>query len=183
MITIRREHAGDVAAREALLDRVFGAARFEKASERLREGRLPAPGLAFVATEGKRLVGTVRLWNVNAGPAHPALLLGPLAVDACERGRGLGSALMEHALAEAERRGHGAVLLVGDAPYYGRFGFSAAATQALAMPGAYDRDRLLARELRPRALAGASGLIAPTGRGAPLRRARPGATDAYARAA
>ena len=74
---------------------------------------------------------------------------------------------MRHALAQAQRRGHQAILLVGDAPYYGRFGFTAEETGALRLPGPYARDRLLARELVPDALAGARGLVSAAGRGAP----------------
>jgi predicted N-acetyltransferase YhbS len=167
MIAIRHETAADISARETLLDRAFGAARFQKASERLREGRLPAEGLSFVATANAALIGTVRLWNVSAGPARPALLLGPLAVDAEWRGRGVGGALMQQAIAKARALGHAAILLVGDAPYYARFGFSAEATGGLWLPGPYDPRRLLARELVPGALAGARGLIGATGRTLP----------------
>ena len=74
------------------------------------------------------------------GGTGPALLLGPLAVAPDCRKRGIGAALMQRALAAARRRGHGAVLLVGDAPYYGRFGFSAEKTAALRMPGPFERD-------------------------------------------
>ncbi len=172
MTTIRHEKVCDIAAREKLLDAAFGDRRFTKASERLREDRLAAEGLSFVATEkgrdGERILGTVRLWNVSAGPGRPALLLGPMAVAADQRGRGIGAALMQRALSAAKARGHGAVLLVGDAPYYGRFGFSADATGALWMPGPYERERLLALELTPGALAGARGLIGATGRPEPL---------------
>jgi predicted N-acetyltransferase YhbS len=159
MVTIRYERTADAAARETLLDRCFGTARWERSSERLREGRQPSAGLAFVAVERGRLVGTVRLWDVAAGPCRPALLLGPLAVDPACRGRGIGTALVRRALREAARLGHAAVLLVGDAPYYGRFGFGAGCTSALRMPGAYDQERLLGLELVPHALAGATGLI------------------------
>ena len=154
----------DVAGREGLLDLCMGAARFMKSSERLREGRLAAEGLAFSAhgPDG-RMAGTVRLGNVAAGPGKPALLLGPLAVHPWVRARGLGGALMRHALGAAKAKGHAAVLLVGDAPYYTRFGFSADHTRELWMPGAYDRDRLLGLELVDGALAGARGLISPTG--------------------
>jgi predicted N-acetyltransferase YhbS len=164
MITIRKELHRDVEAREALLDRCFGDARFQKAAERLREGRLPAHGLALVASDRGRVVGTVRLWNVSAGPARPALLLGPVAVHADHRCRGLGGALVRRALDDAKRLGHGAVMLVGDAPYYERFGFSAAATGGLWLPGRYDANRFLALELQPGALAGARGLVSATGR-------------------
>ena len=163
MTTIREEKIADVAAREALLDEAYGTARFAKSSERLREGRLPAGGLSLVAVDGRRLVGTVRLWNIVAGPGCEALLLGPLAVHPDCRNRGIGATLMRRAIARARLAGHAAILLVGDLAYYGRFGFSAASTGALWMPGRYERDRLLALELKPGALAGARGLISPTG--------------------
>jgi predicted N-acetyltransferase YhbS len=89
--------------------------------------------------------------------------LGPLAVDPSCRKRGIGSTLVQHALREAARRRHGAVLLVGDAPYYGRFGFSNEKTGALWLPGPYERHRLLACELRPGVLDGAQGLIGACG--------------------
>lgn len=167
MVTIREEKFADVAAREALLDEAYGAARFAKTSQRLREGRLAADGLSLVATDRGRIVGTVRLWNVAAGPGRAALLLGPLAVNPACRDRGIGSALMRRAIARARLAGHRAVILVGDAPYYGRFGFAAAPTGELWMPGRFDRDRLLALELRPGALAGARGMIGATGKAEP----------------
>jgi predicted N-acetyltransferase YhbS len=170
MVRIRNETARDAGAREALLDGVWGPARFQKTAERLREGRRPAEGLSFVADEGRHIVGTVRLWRVCAGPARPALLLGPLAVEETRRGRGIGTALMRRALATARQLGHRAVLLVGDAPYYERFGFSAEKTAALWLPGPYERHRLLGCELAPGALDGARGLIGATGRPAPLPR-------------
>jgi predicted N-acetyltransferase YhbS len=163
MLTIRPETVRDIAAREVLLDRAYGPVRFTKTSELLRAGRVPADGLAFVATERGRIVGTVRLWNIAAGLGRPALLLGPLAVSDDCRNRGIGAALVHHAQREAARQSHGAVLLVGDAPYYGRFGFSADKTANLRMPGPYEPHRLLACELRPGALTGAHGLIRDTG--------------------
>jgi predicted N-acetyltransferase YhbS len=163
MVTIREEKFADFVAREALLDGAYGAARFEKASQRLREGRVAAAGLSLVAVDHGQLVGTVQLWHVTAGPDRPALLLGPLAVHPQHRNRGIGAALVRRAIARARLAGHQAILLVGDAAYYGRFGFTAAATGALWMPGRYQQDRLLALELRPQALAGAHGMIGATG--------------------
>jgi predicted N-acetyltransferase YhbS len=161
MITIRPELPADVAAREALLDVAYGKVRFAKPSERLREGRVPA--LAFVATDGIRLIGTIRLWHVSAGVARPALLLGPLAVHPDFQRRGIGASLIRRAIRAARRLRHGAVVLVGDDAYYGRFGFTANKTGALRMPGPYAQDRLLALELAPGALDGATGLLrAPT---------------------
>ncbi len=80
---------------------------------------------------------------------------------------------MNHALAAAKARGHGAVILLGDAPYYARFGFAALGASELSLPGPFERDRLLGLELREGALAGAWGMIAPTGTEAPKARLRP----------
>ena len=90
-------------------------------------------------------------------------MLGPLAVDPSCRELGVGAALMNHALAAAKARGHGAVILLGDAPYYARFGFSADKTGELSLPGPFERDRLLGLELAEGALDGAWGMIVPTG--------------------
>ena len=156
MISIRTERPADVAAREALLDVAYGPVRFTKPSQRLRERRDPA--LSFVAQEHGRVIGTVRLWPVAAG-GRSALLLGPLAVHPDCRRRGVGTALMRRALRAAAEAGHAVVLLVGDAAYYGRFGFTAEKTGALTMPGPCEADRLLALELAPGALDGAHGMI------------------------
>lgn len=167
MIQIRQEKRTDIPAREALLNAAMGDARFTKCSERLREDRVAAEGLSFVAVEDGRLVGTVRLWHVTAGPGRSALLLGPLAVAPQAQGRGIGGALMTHALKAARRSGADAVILVGDAPYYGRFGFSAEKTAALWMPGPYEQSRLLALELKAGALDGAHGLVSASGQPEP----------------
>ena len=168
--TIDLENAGDVVARENLLDRAMGADRRKKSSEKIRRGRVPAEGLALVARNAAgRLIGTVRLWNIEAGvnaEGRPvdALLLGPLAVDCDYEGKGIGSALMRAAIAEAKKRDHGAILLVGDAPYYERFGFFTAKTRHLVMPGPFDRQRFLALELKEGWLEGAAGLLVASGR-------------------
>ena len=167
MVTLRQERLADVEARELLLDEAFGEARWQKTSERLREGRLPADGLSFIAAERKRVVGTARLWHVTLASGHGALLLGPVAVAADCRGRGIGGALVRRAIEAARKFGHRAVMLVGDAPYYGRFGFTSAKTAALRLPGPFERHRLLALELIPGALDGARGLVAAAGIVAP----------------
>ncbi len=160
---IRGERATDVDAREALLDACFGEGRDLRTCQRLRDGRAPAEGLAFSALRDGRLAGTLRLWHVNAGDV-PALVLGPLAVDPASRGLGVGAALVNHALTAAKARGHGAVILLGDASYYARFGFSALKTGELRLPGPFERERLLGLELRAGALDGARGMIVPAGK-------------------
>ncbi len=166
MFVIDDEAPGEAGAREALLDAALGPGRFAKTSERLREGRLPE--LALAARDEGVLVGTVRLWSVAAAggygsAARGLLLLGPLAVTPERQGQGIGAALLRRALNRATAAGHGAVLLVGDAPYYGRFGFSAAPTHRLEMPGPVERHRFLGQELRPGVLSAARGLLCAAG--------------------
>lgn len=162
MIQITSETAADIVAREALLDRTMGPERVLKPSERLRAGRLPARGLALAARDGDELVGSVRLWDVNAG-GRPALLLGPLAVSPDLRGKGVGADLMHVALGRAEAIGHRAVILVGDPEYYERFGFVAERTSGLFMPGPVERRRFLGLEFRGGALRGAEGRVVASG--------------------
>jgi predicted N-acetyltransferase YhbS len=162
MITTRHERPSDVAAREGLLDLVFGGMRHAKTCERLREGRLAAAGLSYVATWRDRLIGTVRLWHVSAGRGRPALLLGPLAVDPEHHSDGIGASLMARALAAARRYGAGEIFLLGDEPYYARFGFSAKCAAGLSLPGPYDQRRLLGLSLAPRAGI-STGLLRATG--------------------
>ncbi len=168
---IRSERACDVPARELLLDASFGANRNLRTCQRLREGRKPAEGLSFSAVHRGKLVGTVRLWRVNAG-GRPALVLGPLAVEDAFRKLGIGAALVDHALMAAKTRGHRAVILLGDAPYYARFGFSAQKASRLTLPGPFERDRLLALELCEGALENACGMIVSLGATLPKTTAR-----------
>ncbi len=104
-LIVASESPADSGARERLLDEAFGAARFEKTVERLREGRLPAQGLAVAAKDAGNLVGTLRMWHILAGEV-PALLLGPLAVAKAYRSRGLGRRFMAEALFRAASTGH-----------------------------------------------------------------------------
>lgn len=164
MIQIRHERLADLDAREALLDASFGETRTRKSSERLREDRLPAEGLSFIASEGRRVIGTARLWNIAVGNNADALLLGPVAIAEDCRSMGLGGAMVRRAIQSARKLGHGAIVLVGDPEYYERFGFSGEKTGALWMPGPFERRRLLGRELVGGALDGARGMIAPAGR-------------------
>ena len=167
-LVLRDERFSDEAARETLLDACFGAERFGKTCERLREGRLASRGLSFAAVDDGALVGTLRLWDIEAGGANGAsvraLMLGPLAVAKSHQSLGLGGAMIRKALARATQLRHGAVILVGDAPYYQKFGFERRLTESLQMPGWVDESRFLGLELQAGALNTASGLVRATGR-------------------
>jgi len=161
---ISLEEPRHAAAIESLLDRSFGPDRFKKTAYKLRDGVDPIPELSLVALEhdelgNEVLDGTIRFWPVTIGGTVPALLLGPIAVSERLQGGGLGSKLIRMSLNKAAALGHKAVILVGDAPYYERFGFSRSLTLGMQMPGPVDLDRLLGLELVPGALAGATGMI------------------------
>ena len=162
MVTIRAEFSSDIAQREVLLAAAFGVKRFRKTSEKLRTNRMPALAFTAVDDEGK-LIGTVRLWNIIAGSAGSSLLLGPLAVESQHQNSGIGRALMEQAIFAARNMGADSILLVGDEPYYARFGFCAALARSLHLPGPFERPRFLGLELESQALDDAEGLVAASG--------------------
>lgn len=149
---------------EDLLDAAFEPARRERTSYRIREGAEWLPALSFAALDdGDWLVGTIQAWpvalNDDAGRAHPLLMVGPVAVVLGHQGEGYGKALMAATLGAI---GPGAALpqvLIGDAPYYGRFGFSEA-PRGWKCPGPWDPARLLVRCDNPAVLPPA-GMLGP----------------------
>jgi predicted N-acetyltransferase YhbS len=156
--TIRAERPEDAPLVEALNEIAFGPGRFAKSAYRLREGVSQVAELAFVAIEDGELRGSVRFWPIMIG-GHKALMLGPLAVTADQRGRGIGVALMERGLAEARTRGHEVVILVGDEPYYARVGFSKLPPGRIRFPGPVDASRILGLSLKAGAALNLSGEV------------------------
>jgi len=137
-IQITPETPAEAAEAEALVLDAFGPGRFAKTAERLREAARRVAG--FTARQDGRMVGSVRLWAITVGEAD-ALFLGPIAVASRVRGWGLGADLVAACVDEARRWGVAGVLLVGDAPYFSRFGFVAAPGAVL--PGPADPQRVL----------------------------------------
>lgn len=163
---ITTEEPRHSAAIEALLDQSFGTDRHTKTAYRLRDTVAPLSDLGLVALEhddhGEEVLqGTIRYWPISIGGFVPALLLGPIAVAPHLQGAGLGSKLIRMSLNKAAAAGHRIVLLVGDAPYYSRFGFTRRLTMDLQLPGPVDLDRFLGLEIVPGALDGVSGMINP----------------------
>ncbi len=144
---------------EKLVADAFGPDRFAKTVYRLRDGVEPDASLSLVAIEGGEVVGTLRFWPVEIDGQVPALLLGPLVAAPGLQGQGIGGKLMHEGLARAAAQGHRIVVLVGDEPYYRRFGFTRALARRLELPGWVDPARFLARELASGALSGMTGLI------------------------
>jgi predicted N-acetyltransferase YhbS len=142
MWKIRSEEEQDAPRAEALVAKSFGPGRYAKSAYRLREGVRAVDGLSFVAIEDGLLKGSVRFWPISVGD-DTALLLGPLAVETAQRGRGIGLALMNRGIEEARAAGYRAVILVGDAPYYGRAGFAPLNDFQVRLPGPVDGTRIL----------------------------------------
>jgi predicted N-acetyltransferase YhbS len=162
MWTIEPEKPQDAAKVEALIAECFGPGRYAKTAYRLREGVDPVPDLSFIAHEHGVLRGSVRFWPVRIGETA-ALMLGPLAVQPDQRGRGIGIALMQKGIEVARTKGHALMILVGDEPYYGRVGFARVPAGQITMPGPVNAARLLALELVAGALANAKGTMIRAG--------------------
>jgi predicted N-acetyltransferase YhbS len=158
-LVIRPELPVHAEAIERLHERAFGPGRFARTAFRLREGSGHLLDLSFTALVGTLLVGSVRMTPVSAGEV-PALMLGPLTVEPAFEGRGIGAALTGRAIETAREKGHGLVLLVGDEPYYSRFGFKRIPPRRLELPGPVNPDRFLALELTDGTLKGARGMVA-----------------------
>jgi predicted N-acetyltransferase YhbS len=159
---IRLESPTDAGAVEALNADSFGPGRFAKSAYRLREGVAPVAGLSFVAVEqvGEEEVlrGSVRFWPIRVG-GHEELLLGPLAVQGNQRGRGIGIALMQAGLEAARQGPWRGVLLVGDEPYYTKVGFSRLPPGRVKFPGPVDQNRVLGLSLKAGELLNLSGEV------------------------
>ncbi len=150
-LRITLEQPSDRAAVEALVLAAFGPGRFAKTAERLRERARLVTG--FVAREDDQLIGSVRLWAIMIGET-PALFLGPIAVDPASRRGGLGADLVTACIDAARATNAAGVLLVGDAPYFSRFGFEPAPD--LCLPGPTDPRRVM---WRPITMASVSGPV------------------------
>jgi predicted N-acetyltransferase YhbS len=162
MIQINTETAEDWWEVENLYDLSFAPGREALSSYRLRDDVPPVGDLCFVARDADAvLAGAIRYWPIEIGDSSAlALLLGPVAVHPTRQGEGLGGSLIRHSLRVAQELGWQRVVLVGDFPYYSRFGFEKA--PFLQYPPPTNPERLLALSLQKGAFEGVQGLIKST---------------------
>jgi predicted N-acetyltransferase YhbS len=163
MFTLETEKPVDYWEVEALYDLCFAPGREALSSYRLRDDVPPVRDLCLVVRDGMGiLAGAIRFWPVRIGPerigAARALLLGPVAVHPTHQGEGLGGLLIRDSLERAAALGWERVILVGDAPYYSRFGFTKLGV--VEMPPPTNPERVLGLELRPGAWEGVAGKVA-----------------------
>ena len=157
MIELQPETKQDWWEVEALFDLCFAPGREALSSYRLRDDISPVDGLSLVARDGDGiLAGAIRFWPVRVA-GKDALLLGPVAVHPTHQGEGLGTVLIRDALSAARQAGWTRVMLIGDAPYYGRFGF--ARLDDVEMPPPTNPDRVLGQDLVPGAWDGVTGAV------------------------
>lgn len=156
MYQLEEETEADWWEVEALYDLCFSPGRTALSSYRLRDGVPTVAALCLVIRENGDLVAAIRYWPVEVG-GEDVLLLGPVAVHPTHQGEGLGGLLINESLAEARRQGWERVLLVGDAPYYHRFGFRK--LDGVEMPPPTNPDRVLGLELKAGAWAGVQGRV------------------------
>lgn len=156
---LRQEAASDWWEVEALYDLCFAPGRTALSSYRLRDGVDPVPELCLILRdETGALAGAIRFWPVLVGGA-PVLLLGPVAVHPTRQGEGLAGILIRESVSRAALLGWQRVLLVGDAPYYGRFGFHR--IEGVAMPPPTNPERILSLALTDGAWDGVRGAVEP----------------------
>ncbi|QCK88331.1 N-acetyltransferase [Phreatobacter aquaticus] len=158
-LDLHPESAADAPAIDRLHERAFGPGRFARTAFRLREGVPPLLDLCFTARVGTLLVGSIRLSPVVIGAGTPGILLGPITIDPAFQSRGIGGALMRRSMDAARAKSHQLVILVGDAPYYQRFGFAVVPPGRLVLPGPVDPGRFLYAELQPGSFEGVSGPV------------------------
>lgn len=157
MFTLRPETKDDWWEVEALYDLCFAPGREALSSYRLRDGIPPVASLSRVARDDQGMLGgAIRYWPVRVS-GQRVLLLGPVAVHPTAQGEGLGGALIRDSLDQARAEGWARVLLVGDAPYYQRFGFWK--IDGVEMPPPTNPDRVLALELEPGAWDSVRGVV------------------------
>ncbi len=158
---VRPEKAKDRDAIEGLLDAAFGAGRHSKTAYRFRENVDPVPELSFVVDCGENspLAATIRYWPILLPDDSASLLLGPIAVDPKRQQEGIGVGLMNFSMNQARALGYNNLILVGDAPYYARFGFGRACMAGLDLGGPVDTARFLGLEWVAESLSKQQGVL------------------------
>lgn len=163
MYQLEEETEADWWEVEALYDLCFSPGRTALSSYRLRDGVPTVAALCLILRdEDGTLAAAIRYWPavIDEGDdddGEDVLLLGPIAVHPTRQGEGLGGLLMNESLSEARRLGWERVLLVGDAPYYNRFGFQK--LEGVVMPPPTNPDRVLGLELKKGAWRGIKGHV------------------------
>lgn len=158
-IATRRALPEDFAEIADLHERVFGPGRFARTAYRVREDTAPVSRWCWVAVIGSDVIASLRMTEITIGGRTGALLLGPLAVDQDYARQGFGKRLIGEAIEAARADNFAIIVLVGDMPYYGRFGFNPVPPGQIVLPGPVDQTRILATELQDGAASTYTGMV------------------------
>lgn len=161
-VITRAAQKSDTKAISELHSKIFGPGRFARSAYRVREGARSKGDISDfcrIACLGPKIIASITFTEIKIGGIDGALLLGPVAVDPDYRGMGIGSDLINQGLNAARTSGRSIVLLVGDEPYYGRFGFKNIEAGRIIFPGPVNPKRLLGLSLKDEALEKAQGIV------------------------
>ena len=161
LVEIIEERLRDRLAVETIARMSLGHRLVDSPAARLRQGSRKIAKLSLVALEEGRVIATIRCWPVLIGAGTRAIQMGPVAVDADHRGRGISRVLINTTLERARTLGHRIVVLIGDGELYSRYGFEPALPRGITLAETRDRERLHVLALVPDALAGLSGVVRP----------------------
>lgn len=167
-LIFRPETTADFSDIRALVAAAFSRSDEARLVERLRRSDAYIPELALVAiakgeggSEGE-LLGHLMLTRLpvrlDRGGSLTALALAPVAVRPDSQRRGVGAALVTHALERAAALGFGAVIVLGHPSYYPRFGFLPGSAFGVRCPFDVPGEAFMARELHSGALEGCEGM-------------------------
>lgn len=156
---IRPEQPADIQGTRAVNLAAFETSAEANLVDVLRERADPV--VSLVADAGDAIVGHI-LFSPATLPGHPELRvmgLAPMAVAPARQRQGIGAALIHEGMEQCRRLGFGAIIVLGHADYYPRFGFKPASRFGLRSEYEVPDDVFMALELVQGSLKGTSGTI------------------------
>jgi putative acetyltransferase len=133
-LVLRSEQAEDIGSIRDVNNAAFGKTGEAELVEALRDSEAFIAELSIVALASERVVGHVLISKAHVG-SDVILALAPVAVLPELQGQGIGSLLIREAIARAERMEEfPAIVLLGHAEYYPRFGFVPASRFGISAP-------------------------------------------------
>lgn len=158
-MNIRPERPADMAGIRAVNLAAFETSTEANLVDVLREQAEPI--VSLVADDGEAIVGHILFSPVTLTAHSDVRIIGlaPMAVLPARQRRGIGSALVHEGLKQCRQLGFGAVIVLGHAEYYPRFGFTPASRFGLGCEYDVPEDVFMVLELEQGTLKGKAGTI------------------------
>ncbi|WHI46915.1 GNAT family N-acetyltransferase [Microbulbifer sp. JMSA004] len=136
-VKIRNESSRDIELIHRVIELAFREAPYTDHTEQFIVRALRRAGALFlsqVAELDGEILGHLAISPVNISDDSTSWYgLGPISVLPAHQGEGVGSKLVEKALADLKEQGAAGCVVLGDPNYYGRFGFKV--VEGLVLPG------------------------------------------------